>query len=123
MCIRDSGSIVAYRVLSPGGGIACPVDSLITVGSPLGISAVRSELEPIEHPTNVANWFNAYDERDVIALNPLDDQSFPVSRKVVNFGGVDNDSDNYHKIAGYLSDPTVATWIVGALRHGGATQR
>ena len=117
------GSIVAYRVLGPVGAIACPVDSLITIGSPLGISAVRDALQPIRHPANVTNWFNAYDERDVIALNPLDNRSFPVNPSVVNFGGIDNDSDNHHKIAGYLSDPTVAAWIVGALRDGGADQR
>ena len=76
---------------------------------------VRETLEPIGHPPQVGSWFNAYDERDIIALNPLDDLHFPVTPPIRNFGGVQNESDNHHKIRGYLSDRVVATRIVQAL--------
>lgn len=108
------GSIVAYRVLGAGGPVDCQVKALITIGSPLGLRAVREALEPIEHPPNVGYWFNAYDERDVIALNPLNSDFFDVSPAIDNYNGVANDSTNHHKIGGYLSSSTVAARIVEA---------
>lgn len=113
---HSMGSIIAYHVLRQAGIVDCPVKALITVGSPLGMHVIRDALEPIEHPPNVGYWFNAYDERDVVALNPLDAENFPVTPAIKNYGGVENDSDNHHKIRGYLSDRVVATAIVKALR-------
>ena len=109
------GSIVAYRLLSIGGAIECPVNALITIGSPLGLRIVRETLEPIAHPPNVGSWFNAYDERDVIALNPLNKEFFRVQPEIENYNKVENESDNHHKIRGYLSDRVVATRIVEPL--------
>ena len=109
------GSIVAFRMLRAGGRITCPVRALITVGSPLGIGAVRRALEPIGHPPLVRSWQNAFDERDVVALHPLDDVHFPVVPGIRNHGDVRNESDNHHKIEGYLTDPTVAGWLADAL--------
>lgn len=117
------GSIVAYRVLAEGGRIGCPVKSLITVGSPLGIKVIRQALQPIGHPPNVGSWFNAFDERDIIALNPLNDDHFDVSPPIKNYAGVENESDNHHKVHGYLSDRVVATKIVQALRTPEPTPR
>jgi len=111
------GSIVAYRMLREMGPIQCPIKALITIGSPLGISAVRKSLQPISHPPTVESWSNAYDERDTVALNPLTERYFPVEPSIRNYGGVHNPSDNHHKIRGYLSDRVVATWIVEALRN------
>ena len=113
---HSMGSIVAYHVLSQAGIVNCPVKALITVGSPLGMRVIRESLDPIEHPPNVGSWFNAYDPRDVVALNPLDQSNFPVSPAIKNYAGVENESDNHHKIHGYLSDRVVATAIVKALR-------
>lgn len=113
---HSMGSIIAYRVLSEAGIINCPVKALITIGSPLGMQVIRESLEPVEHPPNVDYWFNAYDPRDIVALNPLDDANFPVGRAIKNYGGIENESDNHHKIHGYLSDRVVATAIVKALR-------
>ncbi len=112
------GSIIAYRMLREGGPIKCPVKALITLGSPLGINVVRNTLEPIAYPPAVGSWFNAYDERDVIALNPLDARHFGVDPAITNFSGVQNESDNHHKIRGYLSDRVIATRIVEELRSG-----
>ncbi len=113
---HSMGSIIAYRALSEGGVVDCPVKELITIGSPLGMRVIREAVAPIEHPPNVGSWLNAYDERDIIALNPLNDTYFPVEPKIKNYGGVENDSDNHHKVRGYLSDRVVATSIVKALR-------
>ena len=113
---HSMGSIVAYHVLSRAGFVNCPVKALITIGSPLGMQVVRATLEPIAHPPNVDYWFNAYDERDVVALNPLDASNFPVTPGIKNYSGVNNESDNHHKVRGYLSDRVVATAIAKALR-------
>jgi len=113
---HSMGSIVAYQVLSQAGIVNCPVKALITIGSPLGMQVIREALEPIEHPPNVGYWFNAFDERDVVALNPLDSNNFPTTPVIKNYGGVENESDNHHKIRGYLSDRVVATTIAKALR-------
>ncbi len=109
------GSIVAYRMLRDGGRVTCPVKTLITLGSPLGISVVRQALEPIGHPPGVGTWFNAYDDRDVVALNALDDRFFPVDPSIENFDGIRNESENHHHVQGYLSDPVVARRIAEAL--------
>jgi len=113
------GSVVAYRMLREGGLIDCPIEALITIGSPLGVGAIRRALEPIAHPPAVNRWFNAYDERDVVALNPLDHEYFPVAPMVSNFGGIVNASENHHNIRGYLGSPVVARWIVQALTEYG----
>ncbi len=109
------GSIIAYRLLSTEGYIDRPVETFITLGSPLAITAVRNALAPIHHPKNVGRWFNAYDQRDIIALNPLDEKHFDVYPAIENYGGVENPTPNHHGISGYLSDPFVAERLVTAL--------
>ncbi len=110
------GSIIAYRILAVGGVLASrSVRSFITLGSPLGITAVRTALHPIAHPPNAGSWFNAYDDRDAVALHPLDERFFPVLPAIRNYGGVQNDTVNRHGISGYLSDRVVATHLINAL--------
>jgi hypothetical protein len=48
------------------------------------------------------------DERDVVALYPLDAANFPVDPPIENKRDVDNPTSNRHGISGYLSDPVVA---------------
>ena len=110
------GSIVAYSMLRDGGRIDRPIKSLITIGSPLGVTAIREALSPIAHPPHVESWFNGYDERDAIALFPLDKHNFDVQPAIKNYGGVANDSYNHHSISGYLSDRVVATKVIQELR-------
>lgn len=110
------GSIVAYSMLREGGRIDRPVKALITLGSPLGVTAIREAVSPIAYPPHVQSWFNAYDERDAIALFPLDKHNFAVEPAIKNYSGVDNDSYNHHSIRGYLSDRVVATKIIQELR-------
>jgi hypothetical protein len=108
------GSIVAYNVLrSHPGPLRVPL--FVTVGSPLGIRAVRDQLIPLKFPNPVHAWYNAFDSRDVVALYPLDNANFPVSPPIVNNGAVRNHTDNRHGIVGYLDDKAVAEHILDAL--------
>ena len=84
------------------------VPLLVTLGSPLGVTAIVRSLRPIEHPPVVSSWFNAYDDRDVVALYPLDSARFPVQPMIENYGAVQNPTPNKHGITGYLDDPEVA---------------
>jgi hypothetical protein len=106
------GTIVAYNVL--GKRDPRPeVLRLVTVGSPLGIRAIKQHLAaPLGSPPCVGNWFNAYDDRDVVALVPLDTKNFDVAPPIENKSDVMNFTDNRHGIAGYLADPVVAAKIV-----------
>ncbi|MDZ4681096.1 MAG: hypothetical protein SH848_03125 [Saprospiraceae bacterium] len=60
-------------------------------------------------PESVKNgWFNAYDDRDVVALNPLDKVHFNINAAVYNKNDVKNHTKNRHGIEGYLEDAEVA---------------
>ncbi|TFV92690.1 alpha/beta hydrolase [Blastococcus sp. CT_GayMR20] len=110
------GSVIAYNVLQRRAAAEkWTVPSLITVGSPLGVRPVVEALAPVSRPEGVIDWFNAYDEHDVVALHPLDPGHFPVQPEVENYGGVDNGTPNQHGISGYLSDRVVAKRIHDAL--------
>lgn len=105
------GTVVAYNVLLTRAAMP-PVTRFITVGSPLGIRGIKRHLAtPLRSPTAVGNWFNAYDERDVVALVALDASGFDVTPPIENKSNVLNFTDNRHGIAGYLADPVVAARI------------
>jgi pimeloyl-ACP methyl ester carboxylesterase len=103
------GTVVAYNVLR-NDPRTLHVRKLVTVGSPLAIRAVRRNLVPLKSPKTKA-WFNAFDPRDIVALNPRDATNFPVVPEIENTGDVDNFTDNRHGIGGYLTDPVIAREI------------
>jgi hypothetical protein len=110
------GTVVAYNLLRREGqqqGWRVPL--LVTLGSPLGVTAITRSLRPIQHPPAVSRWFNAYDNADVVALYPLDAERFPVQPAIVNYGNVKNPTPNKHGITGYLGDPEVARRIHRAI--------
>jgi len=108
------GSVVAYNILSKSP--TARVLRYVTVGSPLGIHAVRERLGgPPAIPAAVGNWYNARDRRDVVALNPLLDPFFKTKPDISNNDDVNNTSDNRHHISHYLDDPAVASKIADAL--------
>lgn len=111
------GTVVAYTALRRLSNAASTwrVPLLLTLGSPLGIRAIRSKLRPIGHPACVSAWFNAYDPNDVVSLNPLDEKHFAVTPSIKNKGDVVNWTDNQHGIIGYLDDAEVAKRIYDAL--------
>ena len=112
------GSVVGYNVLRDvrdDAGI--DVTRYVTVGSPLGVRAVRRRLaSPLTMPACVKDWYNAFDRRDVVALYGLDAQNFPIHPPITNKGTVDNFTENRHGIVGYLEDADVSRKIVEALR-------
>lgn len=116
------GSVVAYRLLRHfGQARGWRVPMFITLGSPLGVEEIRSTLKrwaPTRCPACVDAWFNAFDERDVVALYALDPGHFPIDPAVPaieNKRDVCNGTDNRHSISGYLDDPVVAGRIHAAL--------
>lgn len=108
------GSVVAFDVLrSLGRPLDVPL--FVTVGSPLGVGPIRRTLQPLRFPRGVKAWFNALDDRDVVALLPLDAAVFAVDPPIENYANVRNRTENAHGISGYLNDPTVAGRIYDAL--------
>ncbi len=77
--------MVAYNLLRrEGQAQRWNVPLFVTLGSPLAVTAIRAKLAPNRRPPCVGRWLNALDERDVVALYPLDAQSFPVDPPIVN---------------------------------------
>jgi hypothetical protein len=110
------GTVVAYNLLRREGAAAgWQVPLFLTLGSPLGVKAIRSALAPISHPACAARWFNAMDQRDVVALYPLTPAHFGITPEIQNKTDVDNHTANRHGIAGYLDDAEVARQIHDAL--------
>jgi len=110
------GTIVAYLLLRQAGSEAgWRVPTLVTVGSPLGIKAIRERLGGVRHPACVGTWFNALDPHDVVALYPLDQRNFRVVPAIENKTDVHNRSSNRHGVEGYLEDPVIARRIHDAL--------
>jgi hypothetical protein len=108
------GSVVGYTLLrSDRRSLQIPL--FVTVGSPLGIRAIRDHFRPLRFPTSVRAWYNAFDPRDVVALQSLDAANFPVVPAIENNSAVNNHTTNRHGIVGYLDDPGVAKQILGAL--------
>jgi len=110
------GSIVGFNILRKKKDAF--VTKYVTVGSPLGLEAIKSKLEsPILMPESIieGKWFNAYDDRDCVALNPLNKKHFNVEPAIVNKSNVNNETKNRHGIIGYLNDSEVAKVIYDAL--------
>jgi hypothetical protein len=108
------GSVVAYNVLrSDKRNLRVPLYA--TVGCPLAIRPIRDQFRPLKFPAPVGAWFNAFDDRDVVALYALDPANFAVTPAVDNYSKVKNHTANRHGIAGYLDDPVVAKRILNAL--------
>ena len=111
------GTVVAYNVLrreAAASGWNVPL--FVTLGSPLAVTMIRKALTPNRRPDCVTAWFNAMDNRDIVALYPLDPANgWDVAPAIENKTDVSNQTSNRHGISGYLSDPVVAARIHRAL--------
>jgi len=110
------GTVVGYNLLRrEGKALGWKVPAFITLGSPLGVTAIRRALTPLQHPSCVSKWRNARDKDDVVALYSLDATHFGIDPAIENSSHVVNKTSNQHGISGYLSDARVAKWIHDAL--------
>jgi hypothetical protein len=110
------GTVVAYNLLRrEGAAQRWKVPLFVTIGSPLAVTAMRKKLAPNRHPACVGRWLNVLDERDVVALYPLDADHFPLDPQITNKRDVDNPTANRHGISGYLSDQEVAKALFDAV--------
>jgi len=107
------GSVVGYKVILNNMS-RMNFRKYVTVGSPLGLKAISSKLGIPENPLS-KGWYNAYDDGDIVALNPLNEKYFPTDPPIVNNDGVQNHTDNQHGIIGYLNDANVANAIADGL--------
>lgn len=109
------GSVVALSTLLSGESQHdWSVPLFLTLGSPLGVTAIHDRLRNLRYPRSVARWLNAFDERDVVSLTPLHDSDFPPGG-IENHHEVQNTSDDHHGVAEYLQDPVVARALFEAL--------
>jgi hypothetical protein len=116
------GTVVAYNLLRREGHLrGWKVPLFVTLGSPLAVGAIRKTLKsfaPIRCPECVSCWFNALDERDLVALYPLTTAAFPLDPQkpdIENKDDVRNRTGDRHGIGGYLDDKEVAKRIYDAL--------
>jgi hypothetical protein len=110
------GSVVAYSLLLHAGAAAgWKVRLFVTVGSPLAVTVIKKALTPLERPRVAADWYNARDPADIVALHPLTPSYFPVKPEVDHTDHVENLTPNRHGIIGYLSDREIAQRIHTAL--------
>ena len=110
------GSVVTYNLLRrEGQGRGWKVPLYVTIGSPLAVTAIRTALQPVQHPTCVQGWFNAMDPNDIVSLFPLQKPWFDVRPEIDNKTDVVNGTPNQHGIGGYLDDEVVARRIHDAL--------
>lgn len=110
------GTVIAYNILrgvEANPGYKVPL--FVTLGSPLGVTRIKQSLAPISFPKCVGSWFNAMDERDIVALYPLEEPHFNITPEIVNKINVNNHTENRHGISGYLEDAEVAKRIYDAL--------
>lgn len=117
------GTVVAYNLLTQRGGPqGWTVPLFITLGCPLGVEEIRKTVRPLTGthrcPPCAGGWFNAMDDRDVVALYPLTPDAFPLDPSapaIQNKTDVRNRTQNRHGISGYLDDAEVARRIHAAL--------
>ncbi len=108
------GTVVAYTLLKSEEANSWNVPTLITLGSPLAVTAIAARVRPLDRPACVGNWFNGRDSLDTVALFPLAPKRFPVE-PILAKNDIHNTTENHHGIESYLSDSGVARWIYEAL--------
>jgi pimeloyl-ACP methyl ester carboxylesterase len=127
---HSMGSIIAFDVLSALGGTAeAPrIAHLITIGSPLGLHAVKQAARRqgfrMQVPATVEHWTNLADRHDAIALDARLGTDYTANaagvaiedRFVVNGYVGPGAEANPHKIYGYLRTPELSERLLAFLR-------
>ncbi len=131
---HSMGSIVAYHVLTEVVP-SIPVDTFVTIGSPLGLPVIKSKIVAegrtktsenfrLRTPENIiSSWYNLADLKDKIAMDyALHDDYEENSRnvrvidKIVNNNYIYRKTKNHHKSFGYLRTTEMAEIIFEFLK-------
>lgn len=109
------GTIVSYALLKNPQSTA-NARLFMTLGSPLGISTVRSRLgsKNLSVPKDVGRWVNGTDERDYVALY-AELSAVPSPPAIENITGIHNRTSDAHHILDYLAQEPVAIAIHAGL--------
>lgn len=105
------GTVIGYNLLYANPKLN--IDSFFTLGSPLGIKAIRDRLEkPLRMPACIKHkWHNGRDKGDYVALRPLTKDNFNITPAITNYDLIRNMTPEKHGIEGYLNDPHFAALI------------
>lgn len=127
---HSQGSMIAYEVLRKMDPKACDVALFVTIGSPLGLFAVRSmfkqqlKKKKLPFPACVRHWHNVADRRDMVALDgdlrdDIDIKSNDPRFSYVWAEGANLESPRTpHSASGYLSNPMLRTRVRQAVGPG-----
>ena len=110
------GTVIAFHLLreleKTGSDVRVPL--LVTLGSPLGVEAVKRSVDlPHLPPANVAQWLNFYDRGDPVSLGKSLSAEFAAG--IIDDGSINNQTDNAHSIEGYLNQAVIHDAIAAAL--------
>lgn len=112
------GTIIAYLMLRDmqRAGNAPKVRLFVTLGSPLGVQAVRQEFgNPWAKPACITRWANFYDPADPLTLGR--GLAYTFAAEIEDDGTVDNKGPLAHGIEGYLRHEGLATVLKSVLGH------
>lgn len=124
---HSQGSIIAYEVLSAMAAHPLALDTLVTIGSPLGVREVQDFLVPssLEIPAVVTRWANFADPLDPVALDKglsSDFSAMPPATTEIQDHVIINSATrrlagfNPHSAVGYLAHPHVRRVVADAMR-------
>jgi len=120
---HSMGTIIAYDCLRNCED--CPsIDTLFTLGSPLGLDAVQDNLKPkgakgVDYPTKIKRaWINVYDKLDpVVGFDPNFANDYKLNgKKMVKDIHEANWGKWRHNIVKYLSGPKLRAELREALK-------
>jgi hypothetical protein len=120
---HSMGTIIAYDCLRNCDDCP-PIDTLITLGSPLGLDPVQENLKPkdarrVDYPPKVKRaWINIYDRLDpVVGFDPKFANDYKLGgKKAVKDIEEANWGKWRHNIVKYLSGPTLRAELRDALK-------
>lgn len=123
---HSQGTIVTLEVLASLGKTSnVKVDTLVTLGSPLGIEEVQDfvqEKTELKVPACVGKWFNFSDPFDPVALDKsLSEEFMPegfiLDDVISNRSLAQGEGFDPHSAIGYLAHPSVRNAVYGSAKY------
>lgn len=127
---HSQGSMIAYEVLRKMDPKVCDVALFVTIGSPLGLFAVRSmfkqrlKKKKLPFPACVRHWHNVADRADPVALDGDLRDDIDIKAGDTRFSNVWHAGANLesprtpHSASGYLSNPALRARVRQAVGTG-----